>query len=50
MPIKVIVTGGDGMMGQTIKKLTIESNYIYKFILKLHNLCNNLIYVCIFTY
>ena len=26
------ISGGDGMMGQTIKKLTIESNYIYKFI------------------
>ena len=32
MPIKVIVTGGDGMMGQTIKNLTTGSNYIYKFI------------------
>ena len=32
MPIKVIVTGGDGMMGQTIKKLTTDSNYTYKFI------------------
>lgn len=29
---KIIVTGGDGMMGQTIKKLTSESNYTYKFI------------------
>ncbi len=30
--IKVIVTGGDGMMGQTIKKITNDSIYHYKFI------------------